>query len=218
MVYILDHPASARAFETLGFFFDYVKQLLRILSETVVFLLEVARQDLGDWRRSVGDRSGGWMRGEVGMHHGERTIDYGHEVLGEGPVGGGSMEFHVALVGVPVWMSTYAVSQTMSGLQVPRECDEALIYDKGCLNRKCWYNELRLRKKRFYIAESCFDDVSTHCIADTNKRGLKICRIVEDCPFCISPELKKVSACTQTKRVKEWVRISFPTSPKDCVG
>ena len=42
------------------------------------------------------------MRGQVRVVHGQGTVDYGHEMLGEGPVGGGCDEFLVGVEGVPV--------------------------------------------------------------------------------------------------------------------
>lgn len=51
------------------------------------------------------------MRGEVGVHHCEITINDGHQVLGEGAVNGVGDEFFVTLMRVPVclvqiWLAT----------------------------------------------------------------------------------------------------------------
>lgn len=109
ILHVLNHPPSCPGLEPLRVIRTRFDHLIPLSFEPVVHLFEINRQNFGDGRRGA-DGRGRRVRGQVCVIHGEGPVDDGHEVLGEGAVGGGLPEAFVVVQRVPVWCGLRGVS------------------------------------------------------------------------------------------------------------
>ena len=93
---ILEDPSPRPALEPLRIIRSCFDELLDLRLEPLVLFFKIAGEYFGNGG-SGAEGSGGRVRGQVRVMHGEGTVDDGHEVFGEGHVSGGRHEF---LVGV----------------------------------------------------------------------------------------------------------------------
>lgn len=99
---ILDDPTSGCRLKSLGLLIQHGEELLHSSFMIGIMSSEVRSDDFCDGTGCGRDRARRWMRFEVGVVHGERPINNGHEMLRKRAIYRGLDEVLMTVIGVPI--------------------------------------------------------------------------------------------------------------------